>query len=134
MSDGKCIQELERIKGIRKGSAGKVSLESDNLTPKIINLVACKIILQAVNQINPMKMAKCIVELERIKGVKRGGDRGNQYVPNQDNLDMPTQSDLANKINISQQQLGDYKKLLKLIPELQTMVENGSMKATVNLK
>ncbi len=31
----KCIQELERIKGIRKGSAGKVSLESDNLTPKI---------------------------------------------------------------------------------------------------
>lgn len=81
-----------------------------------------------------MKMAKCIVELERIKGVKRGGDRGNQYVPNQDNLDMPTQSDLANKINISQQQLGDYKKLLKLIPELQTMVENGSMKATVGYK
>lgn len=35
MSDGKCIQELERIKEIRKGSAGKVSLESDNLTPKI---------------------------------------------------------------------------------------------------
>lgn len=36
MKMAKCIQELERIKGIRKGSAGKVSLESDNLTPKII--------------------------------------------------------------------------------------------------
>lgn len=34
MKMAKCIQELERIKGIRKGSAGKVSLESDNLTPK----------------------------------------------------------------------------------------------------
>lgn len=31
---GWCIKELERIYGIRDGSAGKVSLESNNFTPK----------------------------------------------------------------------------------------------------
>lgn len=34
MKMAKCIMELERIKGIRQGSAGKGSLEQDNLTPK----------------------------------------------------------------------------------------------------
>lgn len=70
----KCIQELERIKGIRKGSAGKVSLERDNLVPN------------------------------------------------------SSQSDLADELNVSQRQLQDYKKLTTIIPELQTMIENGSMK------
>lgn len=31
----RCIQELKRIKGIRKGSAGKGFLEQDNLTPNV---------------------------------------------------------------------------------------------------
>lgn len=51
----------------------------------------------------------------------------------QDNL-TSNQSDLAEELNISRQQLQDYKKLTNLIPELQTMVENGSMKATVGYK
>lgn len=73
------------------------------------------------------KMARCIQELERIKGITHGGDRKS----NGDNLDLKsTQSNLANEINISQQQLGDYKKLLKLIPELQQMIENGLMQVT----
>jgi len=44
-----------------------------------------------------------------------------------DNLDGITQKDLANKLQISQKQLGEYKKLTTLIPELQQMVENGAM-------
>lgn len=47
---------------------------------------------------------------------------------------MPTQKDLAEELNISQRQLADYKKLTNLIPELQQMIENGSMKATVGYK
>ncbi|WP_205611688.1 hypothetical protein [Clostridium sporogenes] len=36
MKMAKCIKELEKIYGIRQGSAGKVGvLESDNLTPKV---------------------------------------------------------------------------------------------------
>lgn len=87
---------------------------------------------RGVGNVNSMKMAKCIMELERIKGIKQGGYRGNQYIKNQNKK--YNQSDLAEDLHISQQQLQDYKKLLKLIPEFQQMIENGSMKATVGYK
>ena len=51
-----------------------------------------------------------------------------------DNLNLATQKDLAEELNISQRQLADYKKLTNLIPEIQQMIENGSMKATVGYK
>lgn len=70
------------------------------------------------------------MELERIKGIQNGGDRKSD----KDNLNLITQKGLAEELRISQQQLQDYKKLLNLIPELQQMVENGSMKATVGYK
>ncbi|WP_415321769.1 hypothetical protein [Clostridium perfringens] len=74
-----------------------------------------------------MKMARCIMELERIKGIQNGGYRGNQNKKY-------NQSELAEELRISRQQLQDYKKLTKLIPELQQMVENESIKATVGYK
>lgn len=99
------------------------------------DLISTNIMQRGVGNVNPMKMAKCIMELERIKGIKKGGNRGNQYaMPKQDNLTLPTQSDMAEELGITRQQLQDYKKLLNLIPELQQMIENGSMKATVGYK
>ena len=82
-----------------------------------------------------MKMAKCIQELERIKGIRKGSAGkvtlgGNKHT----NKETITQKDLANELNISRQQLQDYKQLNDLIPELQQMIENGSMKATVGYK
>jgi len=75
-------------------------------------------------------MAKCIMELERIYGIQKGN---NQYDSLQDNL-TSTQSGLAEQIGVSRQQLQDYKKLNDLIPELQQMVENGSMKCATEFK
>lgn len=86
---------------------------------------------RGVGNVNPMKMAKCIMELERIKGIKKGNNQHNSL---SDNLTSITQSDIAEELNISRQQLQDYKKLINLIPELQQMIENGSMKATVGYK
>ena len=80
MKMARCILELERIKGIRQGSAGKVSLDGDNLSPKY------------------------------------------------------SQKDMAEELHISQRQLSDYKKLLNLIPELQDMVLNKELSATVGYK
>ncbi|MDK0918040.1 hypothetical protein P5F52_04445 [Clostridium perfringens] len=79
-----------------------------------------------------MKMAKCVQELERIKGVRQGGFRGNQYTKNQNKK--YSQSDLANEIGLKSRQIRRYKELLKLIPELQDMVENESIKASVGYK
>lgn len=101
----------------------------------IEDLICTNIMQRGVGNVNPMKMAKCIMELERIKGIQNGGDRGNQYKEaNRDNLHLKTQSDIADELQITQRQLSDYKKLTNLIPELQQMVENGTMKGTVGYK
>lgn len=95
------------------------------------DLISTNIMQRGVGNVNPMKMARCVQELERIKRIEHGGDRKS----NGDNLNLKySQKDLAEDLHISQRQLSDYKKLLNLIPELQQMVENGSMKATVGYK
>ncbi len=73
-------------------------------------------------------MAKCIQELERIKGIKVG--RPNSEIISE----FKTQANLASEIGLDERQLRNYKQLNDLIPELQTMIENGSMKATVGYK
>lgn len=104
------------------------------------DLISTNIMQRGVGNVNPMKMARCVQELERIKGVRQGSAGGvgvNQYnkVLQQDNLTQAySQKDMAEELGITRQQLQDYKKLLNLIPELQQMVENGSMKATVGYK
>lgn len=86
---------------------------------------------RGVGNINPLKLAKCAVELERIYGIGHGGDRKS----NQNNLGLNrTQQDVANDLNVTTEQLRNYKKLLSLIPELQDMVEDDELKATINSK
>lgn len=75
-------------------------------------------------------MARCIWELERIKGIRQGSAGGtgvNQYnkVLQQHNVTQAySQEDMAKDLHMTRQQLQRYKKLLNLIPELQDMVLN----------
>ncbi|MBB6445826.1 hypothetical protein HNR53_002475 [Bacillus benzoevorans] len=50
-----------------------------------------------------MKMARCIIELERIYGIRNGGDRGNQYKePDSHNVNLPkTQKDFATEFSLN---------------------------------
>ncbi|SHK41713.1 hypothetical protein [Desulforamulus aeronauticus] len=85
-----------------------------------------------------MKMAKCIVELERIYGIKHGGKDfyGNQFNKKEssNNFKTPNQEELAEQIGLTPQQLHNYKKLTTLIPELQDLVESNKLKATTAYK
>jgi hypothetical protein len=85
---------------------------------------------RGIGNVNPMKMARCITELERIYGIKKGNNQNSL----QDNLTSKTQSDLVAQIGVSGQQLQDYKRLSNLIPELQSLVENDALKATTAYK
>ena len=99
------------------------------------DLISTNIMQRGIGNCNPMKMAKCIMELERIYGIKKGGDRGNQYKEAEPNNSVLTdQKQLAKQLNISTDTLQNYKKLTTLIPELQTMVENDALKATTAYK
>lgn len=95
-------------------------------------LISTNLMQRGIGNVNPMKMARCIQELERIYGIKRGGDHGNQFTeakPHNPNL--PTQDKLAELMGISQDQLIRYKQLLDLIPDIQNLVDKGKLKPTV---
>lgn len=71
-----------------------------------------------------MKMARCIVELERIYGIRQGS-AGKVGLLESDNLTPnKTQLDLADAVGISKQQLSDYKKLTTLILNLLKILLN----------
>lgn len=86
---------------------------------------------------NPIKLGRCIKELERIYGIQHGSTsfQGNQYQEAEPKLsDVPTQEDLAEMIGISVDTLNNYKKLTELVPELQDWVETGILAPTTAIK
>ena len=80
-------------------------------------------------------MAKCIIELERIYGVRQGNG-SNQYQTKEQkpNNSVSSQEQLAKQLGIDERQLRNYKKLTRLIPELQSMVEHNVLKSTTAYK
>jgi ParB-like chromosome segregation protein Spo0J len=85
---------------------------------------------RGIGNTNNIKLARCLVELERIYGITRGGDRKSKV----DNPPLKTQEELAGEIGLAKDQVKAYKKLLNFIPELQDLVETGEMKPTVGYK
>lgn len=111
-------------------------------TPKedmiLEDLISTNIMQRGIGNVNPMKMARCIVELERIYGIRQGSsnEKGiNQYTScDQNNFGDKTQKELSSQLNMSDEQLRNYKKLNNLIPEFQELVEEGKLKATTAYK
>jgi len=90
------------------------------------DLIETNIMQRGIGNTNPIKLAKCIAELERILGIRNGS--AGKADPH--NVGGKTQSDLAEELRMSTEQLRRYKKLLDLVPELQTAVESGQISAT----
>ena len=84
---------------------------------------------------NPMKLGRCIKELERIYGIQNGGDRKSDT--NNFNLKYPdapkTEREFADRLGITQQTLQNYKKLTEMIPELEELVDTGIVTSTTAL-
>jgi len=84
---------------------------------------------RGIGNTNPVKLGRCIVELERLYDIKSGNPKlRNNF------LIEKTQSNLSEMIGIDERQLRNYKKLLTLIPELQDLVEKGILSPTVGYK
>ena len=74
------------------------------------------------------KVSRRIVELERIYGIKNGN---NQYkrVPNNFQPSL-SQEELAEKLGMTVRTMQNYKALLKMIPELEDLVDTGIVSTT----
>lgn len=94
-------------------------------------LIETNIRQRGVGNPNPVKLGRCIKELERIYGV-REGSAGNAE-PKVSAGNIQTQRDLANTIGISVDTLQNYKKLTDLVPELQDWIETGILAPTTAL-
>ena len=82
------------------------------------DLIETNIRQRGIGNPNPVKLGRCIKELERIYGIQNGN---NQYerLPKLSEGKISNQSDIAEMIGISVDTLNNYKKLTELIPELE---------------
>lgn len=94
------------------------------------DLICTNLMQRGVGNVNPMKMAKCIIEMERIYGIKKGGNR---YADKSDfqYKDNKTQYHLAETLGMTTANLYRYKKLLSLIPEIQSLIEDNKIKSSI---
>lgn len=98
------------------------------------DLISTNIMQRGIGNTNPLKLARCIQELERIKGVSRGGDRNpngnNQYGVKTtkcrfDQNPQITQEDIAKQFGVSVKKLQRVKSLLELPEDIQRLIETG---------
>lgn len=88
------------------------------------DLIETNIRQRGIGNPNPIKLGRCIKELERIYGVREGRP---EKLPKVSEVN---QSDIADMIGISVDTLQNYKKLTELVPELQDWVETGILAPT----
>lgn len=95
-------------------------------------LIETNIRQRGIGNPNPVKFGRCIQELERIYGIRNGN---NQYAEREVQNAQPSksQADLAEELGISIDNLKRYKKLASAIPEVQELVETGTITKTIAL-
>lgn len=120
----------QRIRACKELGIEKVLCEVriyDNEDKLTKDLLETNLRQRGIGNTNPIKLGRCLVELERIYGIHKG----NHINENPQNADSKTQETLAKEIGISVDALNRYKKLTNLIPELQNMVEENQIYTTV---
>ena len=95
--------------------------------PKIRGFLHCRIPQRGDISSSSLKMGRIICELERIYGIKNGGNKLSRL----SNGQSATQEELANKLGIDINTYRRSKKILELIPELQTMVDEKQITTSV---
>lgn len=91
------------------------------------DLIETNIRQRGIGNPNPVKLGRCIKELERIYGVREGRP---EKLPKVSEVN---QSNIAEMIGISVDTLNNYKKLTELIPELEDLVDTGILAPTTAL-
>lgn len=94
------------------------------------DLIETNIRQRGIGNPNPVKLGRCIKELERIYGIEHGNNQFDRTPKVSDSLN---QEQLAEMIGISVDTLNNYKKLTELIPELEDLVDTGILAPTTAL-
>ena len=129
-SDLTIISGHQRVRACKVLGIKQVAVEERGFCSedeRLKQLIETNIRQRGIGNGNPVKFGRCIAELERIYGIRNGGDRKSDG----HNVQVKTQDDLAEELEISKRQMARYKSLTDLIPELQEAVESGKITQTV---
>lgn len=127
--DNVIVSGHQRVRACKKLGIEKIPAivrkyeSEDDILRELIETNICQ---RGGGGLNPIQAGRCIKELERIYGIKNGGDRKSDS----HNEKLITQDDIAEQFEISKAQLNRYKSLTDLIPELQDAVQSGQITAT----
>lgn len=96
----------------------------------ILALIESNIIQRGVGNSNPLKLGRCLNELDRIYGIKRGNNQHSN--PNILDSTTPKRSkkDIATALELSQETLTNYQKLTHLDESLQEMILSNRLSPT----
>lgn len=133
--DNVIVSGHQRVRACKELGIKEVAVEvrhydsEDEILKQLIETNICQ---RGIGNVNAVKMGRCLKELERIEGIRNGGNRGNQYtVADGHNVQLAkTQDDLAQELGMSKRQMNRFKSLTELVPELQDAVETGTITAT----
>ena len=133
--DNVIVSGHQRVRACKQLGIKEVAVEvrhydsEDEILKQLIETNICQ---RGIGNVNAVKMGRCLKELERIEGVRHGGDHGNQYtVASGNNIPLAkTQAALAEEIGITPKQWRNYKSITDLVPELQDAVQTGTITAT----
>lgn len=95
------------------------------------DLISTNIMQRGIGNTNPLKLARCIQELERIKGVRVGSfnEKGNNRIGERQNVvdqnPQITQEDIAKQFGVSVKKVQRIKSLLELPEDIQRLIETG---------
>lgn len=90
----------------------------------IMDLIDTNLKQRGIGNPNPIKLARCLEKLKELHGISQGRKGDNLLF----------KKDICNSVGITEKQMTEYLRLLKLIPELQDLIDNGNMKPTVGYK
>ena len=114
--------------GIKKVLADERGFESEDEMLK--QLIECNIRQRGIGNINPVKFGRCINELERIYGIRHGGDRVSESKATNGPLGPANQTELAEDLGVDKKTLQRAKKLAELPEDIQQMVMDGKVTAS----
>lgn len=123
----------QRVRACKKLGIKQVAVEErtfDSEDEILKQLIETNIRQRGIGNANAVKFGRCVAELERIYGIRHGGDRTTDSKSANGTLAPKTQDDLAEEIGVSKDVLKRAKKLAELPEELQQMVMDGKVTAS----
>lgn len=123
----------QRVRACKKLGIKQVAVEErsfDSEDEILKQLIETNIRQRGIGNANAVKLGRCIRELERIYGVRNGSSGSASTNSEETKFPRKTQSDIAEEVDMTVQQLRKYKSLTDLIPELQDAVQSGQITPT----